>query len=677
MTVGIIVQARTHSSRLPFKVLKEIGEKPLIEYLLERLKRVKNADRLIVATTKKDADNPIERICKIKKVDIFRGSNNNVLRRFYKTAVQFNLNIIVRITADCPLSCPDLIDKMIDKFTKSTDLNYLSNTIQPTYPDGLDIEIFTKSSLEEAHQFAKTEFEREHVTPYMKTSNKMTKSNFFMEKDYSHLRLTVDYHEDFTFLQLLSQKYPQIWKADYYSIIKILKKESHLLLNKRTTMRDEGSLMNKNKKLWNKAKDNIVGTTMLFSKNPNLHCPGKWPAYFKKAKGCEITDIDNRKFLDFSYMGVGTNLLGYGNKIVDKAVRQTINQGNMSTLNCPEEVLLSEKLLSLNPWASQVKFCRSGGEANAIALRLSRISSQRNKVAICGYHGWHDWYLSANLNKKSNLNEHLLKGLGVEGIPPSYGELITTFRYGKKEEFDKAITDPACGTVIMEVARNKKIDKGFLSYIRERTRFYGINLVFDECSSGFRKNLGGLYEDLDFAPDAVMYGKALGNGYAINAVLGSNSFMKGSDTTFISSTFWSERIGPTAALATLDVMEEERSYEAVHRMGNEFRNDLTKICSHLGLKVDFLGIPALSTFLINDLDPLEFKTFIAQEMLKEGYLTTNTIYFSIAHTKEKREEWLGKLSEVLSRLSELVHKKKSLKKFIEGDLCITGFGRLN
>ena len=155
-------------------------------------------------------------------------------------------------------------------------------------------------------------------------------------------------------------------------------------------------------KLYEKAKTLIPGGTMLLSKRPEMFLPHHWPSYFSKAKGCEVWDLDGNKYLDMSIMGIGTNTLGYGNEEVDNAVRSVIDKGNMSTLNCPEEVWLAEKLIEINPWADMVRFARTGGEANAIAIRIARAATGKDKVAICGYHGWHDWYLSANLNKATD-----------------------------------------------------------------------------------------------------------------------------------------------------------------------------------------------------------------------------------------------------------------------------------
>ena len=295
---------------------------------------------------------------------------------------------------------------------------------------------------------------------------------------------------------------------------------------------------------------------MLLSKRPQLFLPNQWPTYFKKAKGCKIWGIDNNEYLDVSLMGVGTNILGYSHTEVDNAVRKVIDKGNMSTLNCPEEVYLSEKLIKLHPWSEMVKLTRSGGEANAVAIRIARAAVKKDKVAICGYHGWHDWYLAANLKNKDKLKRHLLPDLEINGVPKSLRNSTFTFEYNNLEQFKKLIKKHDIGVVKMEVSRNQKPKNNFLKEIRKITESKGIVLIFDECTSGFRENHGGLHLKYNVIPDIAIFGKALGNGYAINAIVGKKEFMNHAQSTFISSTFWTERIGPTAALKTLDVMKK-------------------------------------------------------------------------------------------------------------------------
>ena len=324
---------------------------------------------------------------------------------------------------------------------------------------------------------------------------------------------------------------------------------------------------NKTQAKWIKAKKIIPGGNMLLSKRPEIFLPNKWPAYFKSAKDCYVTDLDNKKYIDMSLMGVGTCVLGYSNKEVENSVIKNIKSGNMSTLNCEEEYLLSKKLLSLNKWADMVKLARTGGEANAIAVRIARAACNPKKqnIAICGYHGWHDWYLSANIKNKKNLDQHLLSGLSTKGVPKSLSGTTHPFNFNNIEELTKVVEKENIGIVKMEVYRSNPPSNEFLKAIKFLRKKHKFILIFDECTSGFRETYGGIHQKFDITPDICVYGKALGNGYGITAILGIKKVMNHAQSTFISSTFWTERVGPTAALKTLEIMQRIKSWEIISK----------------------------------------------------------------------------------------------------------------
>ena len=277
----------------------------------------------------------------------------------------------------------------------------------------------------------------------------------------------------------------------------------------------------KGQKLYKRAKKIIPGGTMLLSKRPEMFLPDQWPAYFSKSSGINVWDLDKNKYRDMSIMGIGTNTLGYNNTDVDQEVKNTINNGNMTTLNCPEEVKLAEKLIELHDWADMVRFARTGGEANAIAVRIARAASGRDKIAVCGYHGWHDWYLSANINNDGNLNDHLLPGLNPLGVPKALSKTILPFTYNKIDEIKKIVEQNSdLAAIKMEVVRSHPPKKNYLQKIRRICDDKNIILIFDECTSGFRETYGGVHKKYGVNPDLCMFGKALGNGYAITSVIG-------------------------------------------------------------------------------------------------------------------------------------------------------------
>ena len=435
--------------------------------------------------------------------------------------------------------------------------------------------------------------------------------------------------------------------------------------------------MSTGQKLWRRAKRVIPGGNMLLSKRAEMFLPDQWPAYFSKAKGCTVWDLDGRSYTDMTIMGIGTNTLGYGHDEVDAAVLQTVQNGNMSTLNCPEEVLLAEKMVELHPWADMVRLARSGGEANAIAIRIARAASGRDKVAICGYHGWHDWYLSANLADEQGLDGHLLPGLEPRGVPRNLRGTVFPFNYNRFDELQALVDAQDIGVIKMEVSRNQGPEDGFLQKVRQLATERGIVLIFDECTSGFRQTFGGLHKMYGVEPDMAMFGKALGNGYAITATIGRREVMEAAQSTFISSTFWTERIGPTAALKTLEVMERTRSWETITTTGLQIRQRWQQLADRHGLPISHWGLPALTGFSFAGENALAYKTLATQEMLAKGFLTGNSVYVCTAHTPEVLDAYFEALDPVFGLIRACEDGREDVHQLLQGPVCHGGFKRLN
>jgi glutamate-1-semialdehyde 2,1-aminomutase len=407
-----------------------------------------------------------------------------------------------------------------------------------------------------------------------------------------------------------------------------------------------------------------------------MFLPDQWPAYFSRAKGCRVWDLDGREFIDMSIMGIGTNILGYGHPEVDEAVIKTVQAGNMSTLNCPEEVYLAEQLVELHPWADMVRFARSGGEANAISIRIGRAASGKDKVAICGYHGWHDWYLSANLANDKGLDGHLLPGLAPNGVPRNLAGTVFPFNYNNYPELEALVTANDIGVIVMEVVRNVEPEDDFLHNVRKLATDRNIVLVFDECTSGFRETFGGLHKKYGVTPDMAMFGKALGNGYAITATIGRREVMEAGQSTFISSTFWTERIGPTAALKTLDVMERMESWTTITATGHQIRQAWQGLADKHGLGISHWGLPALTGYTFNSPNALAYKTLVTQEMLARGYLAGNSVYSCTEHTPEVLAGYFAALDPVFAMVKEC-EQGRSVEELLKGPICDSGFRRLN
>jgi len=429
-------------------------------------------------------------------------------------------------------------------------------------------------------------------------------------------------------------------------------------------------------KLWKRAKEVIPGGNMLLSKRAEMFLPEQWPAYFSQAKGCKVWDLDGNQFIDMSIMGIGTNTLGYGHPEVDDAVRKVVDQGNMSTFNCPEEVALAEKLIELHPWADMVRFARTGGEANAIAVRIARAASGKDKVAICGYHGWHDWYLSANLGDDQKLDGHLLPGLDPKGVPRELQGTVLPFNYNRIDELEALIAEHEVGVIKMEVSRNEGPQNQFLEKVRALASQHNIVLIFDECTSGFRETFGGLHKKFGVEPDMAVFGKALGNGYAISAVIGRRPVMENAQSTFISSTFWTERIGPAAALKVLEVMEREKSWEVITATGLKIRDRWQVLAQQHELAMTVSGLPAVQSYAFQSGDNLKYKTLVTQEMLKKGFLSTPLLFSCTQHDEDTIDDYIEALDSCFAQV-KVCEEGASVDELLDGPVCHSGFKRLN
>jgi len=429
--------------------------------------------------------------------------------------------------------------------------------------------------------------------------------------------------------------------------------------------------------LCKRAKNVIPGGNSLLSKRREIFAPDQWPAFFDSSKGIRVTDINGRTYRDFSHFSVGTNTLGYGNKHVDSAVSNCISKGNMSTLNAPEEIYLAERLVKLHPWSSMARFARSGGEANAIAVRIARAYTGKSKIAFCGYHGWHDWYLAANLQDSKNLDKQLLTGLSTSGVPKELTSTAVPFNDGDLEALEAVLTKGDVAAIKMEVMRSTEPSLQYLQDVRELADKYKCLLIFDECTSGFRETFGGLHLKYGVSPDLTILGKTLGNGYAITAVLGTRSVMDSSQSSFISSTFFTERLGFVAALAVLDEMERLKSWQVISKIGVVFKDRLLALAGNHGLNVDISGMDALVSYNFKYNNPSETKTYITQEMLKENFLAGNLFYPSVEHSEKDMDDFFTSLDKVLNKLSSIISNEENLLKYINGPVCHSTFQRLN
>ncbi|MBU1895846.1 aminotransferase class III-fold pyridoxal phosphate-dependent enzyme [Patescibacteria group bacterium] len=433
--------------------------------------------------------------------------------------------------------------------------------------------------------------------------------------------------------------------------------------------------MTKSTSLWEEAKKIIPGGSQLLSKRAEMFLPNQWPAYYQKAEGVEITDLDGCTYIDMSLMGVGSCILGYADPDVNKAVEQAIDLGSMSTLNSWEEVELAKVLLGLTPWAQSVRFARTGGEAMAIAVRIARAYSGKSTVAFCGYHGWHDWYLSVNLASDKNLDGIHLSGLEPRGVPKELMNTSVSFHYNKIEELKRLVAEHEIGVIVMEPVRHQEPASGFLEEVRKIADEIGAVLIFDEISSGFRSQVGGVHQNYKVNSDIVVFGKAMSNGFPMSAIVGKKEVMEAAQTTFISSTYWTERVGPVAALATIKKMEKENVPTHLDSVGSMIGKGWRSLAKKHDLDLDIIGPNVLITFAFKYKNSQEIKTLFIQEMLKRGYLASLTVYVSFAHKESHIKKYLNTVDEVFGIIKKAIDDN-SVDKLLEGPVAHSGFDRL-
>lgn len=430
--------------------------------------------------------------------------------------------------------------------------------------------------------------------------------------------------------------------------------------------------------LYRRAKRLIPGGTQLLSKRPEMFLPGTWPAYYARAKGAEVWGLDGRRFIDMSLMGIGSCVLGYADDDVDAAARAAIEAGVMCTLNAPEEVELAELLCEIHPWADRVRYTRTGGEAMAVAVRISRAATGRDVVAFCGYHGWHDWYLAANLAREGGLDGHLLPGLEPTGVPRALTGTALPFHYNDLSELERIVLRAGddLAAIVMEPMRSELPAPGFLERVRAIADEAGAVLVFDEVSSGFRDIAGGIHLRLGTTPDVAVFAKAMSNGYPMAAIVGRAAVMEAAQRTFVSSTFWTDRIGPATALATIRKHRAEAVGEHLEAIGGHIHAGWSEAARRHGLRISIQGTRPLGHFTFDHGDDaLAMYTAFDQLLLDRGFLASKNFYASHAHTDAQVDGYLAAVDDVFAEVAHALAEGR-LNSLLKGPTAHVGFARL-
>ncbi len=642
--VVTIVQARMSSTRLPGKVLADIAGQPAIAWTLSRARKAQRCDELWLACSREAADDPLVEAVETLKIPVFRGDENDVLSRFAAVAGKTRADAVVRLTGDCPLVDPEIVDNVVARFLKG-DVDFVSNTLTRTYPDGLDVEVFSRAALERADREARDPFLRMHVTPYIHGRLKdrlpwgqFTTAQVINPNDFSHLRWTLDEPEDLAFFRRLLPGLPKDF--GWLDVIALLTREPGLLrINHRHGLnegagRDLAKTQGRSNEPRNYAASNayferasktIPLASQTFSKSYQQWVRGAAPLFLTSGRGCRVTDLDQNVYIDY-VLGLLPIVLGYGDPDVDEAIRAALDDGIVFSLAHPKEAELAERLVRLIPCAEMVRFGKNGSDATTGAIRLARAHTGREKVAICGYHGWHDWYIGTTTRRL--------------GVPQAVQALSETFPYNDADALEALLKkEPdAYAAIILEAGGAQAPATGFLERLRALATKYGVVLIFDEIVTGFRMHMGGAQAHYGVIPDLACFGKAMANGMPISALVGSASIMKTMEDIFFSATFGGEVLSIAAAIATLDKLERDEVVPRLWRRGEMLRDAANATLSQRGLGelVSFGGEGWWPRIKFGELpvDKDLMVSLMRQEFCARGLLLGASFNLCLAHDNE-------------------------------------------
>lgn len=657
-SVLAIIQARMGSSRFPGKTLADLCGHPVLWHVVERAREAEGIDDVLVATTERRSDDSVADLCARLGVPCFRGSENDVLDRYYRAAESKRATAVVRITADCPLIDPRVIAKTVARFAEHN-WDYVSNSLRYTYPDGLDTEVFSFAALECAWRTAIAPSDREHVTPFIRNGNFRVCN---VESDRAippgvPQRWTVDYPSDLNFIAGIFAKLGA--KARYEDVIELLERDSEVSSAFVRRIPNDGyyrSLfqeasaepappvpLEKSREWLARSLKVIPSGAQTFSKKRTQYVQGVAPMFLQSGSGCRVTDVDGNQYIDY-VQALLPNILGYAHPEVNRAVAEQVNFGNSFSLPYPIEVQLAERLTRLIPCAEMVRFGKNGSDATTGAVRAARAFTGRDRIACCGYHGWQDWYIGSTTRNA--------------GVPAAVRELTSQFRYNDLISLEALFKQHPneFAAVIMEPFNFVEPEPGFLASVRELAHKNGALLIFDEICSGFHFGLGGAQKLFGVTPDVACFGKAMANGFSISCIVGRADVMQIFDEIFVSFTFAGEAGPMAAAMKTLDILETTDALVCMEANGRTLQEGLTVMIAEAGLekRIRCTGRPQWSLLKFTDENGAEdilLKNLFQQEAIKRGILILATHNMTAAHDSASVKRTLEVYAHVLKTLA--------------------------
>jgi glutamate-1-semialdehyde 2,1-aminomutase/spore coat polysaccharide biosynthesis protein SpsF len=674
--VVAIIQARTGSTRLPYKVLADIAGRPMLWHVVNRTRQARSVDRTLVATSTRPADDAIADFCSRHDIDCFRGDETDVLDRFYQAVRTLGPATVVRITADCPLIDPEVIDQVIAA-QRHGPHDYASNTLRYTFPDGLDVEAFTFAALERAWKEARKPTEREHVTPYLRLSGQFTTTNVenAVAPAAQGMRWTVDEPVDLEFVRKVYGALGDRPRFGMREVLALLEKDGALRQTQGRGLLNEGyyrslyqqavpgaaakrSLVRSQEWL-SRARKVIPGCAQTFSKGCNQHVQGVAPVFLQRGRGARVWDVDGNEYIDY-IQGLLPNILGYAHEEVNAAAVDQLARGHSFSLPHPLEVELAERLTRIIPCAEMVRFGKNGSDATSGAVRLARAFTGRERIACCGYHGWQDWYIGSTTRSA--------------GVPAPVRALTHPFAYNDPDNLERVLGQHPgeFAAVIMEPVNFVEPRPGYLQQVKELAHRHEALLIFDEICCGFHFGLGGAQKRFGVTPDLACFGKAMGNGFPIACVVGRADVMKLFQEVFVSFTFAGEVASIAAALKVLDILETTDTLARMEANGRTLQdgfNTLAK-CGGLFPRLECVGHPTWSLLKFRDAqgkDSFLERSLFAQEAVKRGLLLLVTHNLTAAHDVAVIEQTLESYAAVLKTLSDWLSDANPAR-FLEGEM---------
>lgn len=637
MTTVAIIQARMGSTRLPGKVLRDLDGQTVLGRVVRAARAIPGVDTVAVATSVLAVDDAIAAWCAEQVVSCHRGLEDDVLGRFQLAADAENADIVLRLTADCPLLDPHVCGQVL-ALLKTGSFDYATNADPRRWPDGLDCEVMTAQALARADAEARDAFDREHVTPFIRNQKKQFKSASMAcpIPNIADERWTLDNEADWQFLERLIEALPDDRPPTFMEVLSMLDLRPALrrdvsetgtaILNAASAAVRRQAPTNgfgQSEHLLQRARRTIPLGTQTFSKAYTQFPAGNSPLFLTHGRGGRVWDVDGNCYVDL-IAGLLPVVLGYCDPDVDEAITAQLSQGISFSLATELEAELSERLVDIIPCAEMVRFGKNGTDATSAAIRLARAFTGRDHVAVCGYHGWQDWYIGSTTRDK--------------GVPAAVRALTHKFPYNDIAALDSLLRSKPgeFAAVIMEPAGATAPLPGYLAEVREVTQRHGALLVFDEIITGFRFALGGAQELYGVTPDLASFGKAMGNGMPISAIVGRTDVMREMEEVFFSGTFGGETLSLAASIAVIDKMKKERVINALWRRGEELANYVQNSIANNRLHDVFTltGQPPWKILSIND-HPTAFataiKTMFRRDMLANGVLIGGSHNICLAH----------------------------------------------